>query len=37
MNFLEVKEQANALFSNAGFLVHIRNQEEYELALVTSQ
>jgi HTH-type transcriptional regulator/antitoxin HigA len=33
MNFLEVKEQANALFSNAGFLVHIRNQEEYELAL----
>ncbi len=33
MNFLEVKKQANALFSNAGFLVHIRNEEEYELAL----
>jgi HTH-type transcriptional regulator/antitoxin HigA len=33
MNFLEVKKQANTLFSNAGFLVHIRNEEEYELAL----
>ena len=33
MNFLEVKKQANALFSNAGFLVHIRSREEYELAL----
>ncbi|MEE9302503.1 MAG: hypothetical protein V3U84_01850 [Thiotrichaceae bacterium] len=33
MNFLEVKKQANALFSNAGFLVHIRNEEEYELGL----
>jgi HTH-type transcriptional regulator/antitoxin HigA len=33
MNFLEVKKQANTLFSNAGFLVHIRNKEEYELAL----
>jgi HTH-type transcriptional regulator/antitoxin HigA len=33
MNFLEVKKQANALFSNAGFLIHIRNEEEYELAL----
>ena len=33
MNFLEVKKQANALFSNAGFLVHIQNAEEYELAL----
>ena len=33
MNFLELKKQANALFSNAGFLVHIRNEEEYELAL----
>ena len=33
MNFLEVKKQANALFSNAGFLVHIQNEEEYELAL----
>jgi HTH-type transcriptional regulator/antitoxin HigA len=33
MNFLEVKQQANALFSNAGFLTHIRNEEEYELAL----
>ncbi len=33
MNFLEVKKQANALFSNAGFLVHIRNEEEYGLAL----
>ena len=33
MNFLEVKKQANTLFSNAGFLVHIKNEEEYELAL----
>ncbi len=33
MNFLEVKKQANALFSNAGFLVHIQNEEEYGLAL----
>ena len=33
MNFLEVKKQANALFSNAGFLVHIQTEEEYELAL----
>ena len=33
MNFLELKKQANALFSNAGFLVHIRNEVEYELAL----
>ena len=33
MNFLDVKKQANALFSNAGFLVHIRNREEYQLAL----
>ena len=33
MNFLEVKKQATALFSNAGFLVHIQNEEEYELAL----
>ncbi|MEE9339983.1 MAG: hypothetical protein V3U87_18085 [Methylococcaceae bacterium] len=33
MNFLEVKKQANTLFSNAGFLVHIRNEKEYELAL----
>ncbi len=33
MNFLEVKKQANALFSNASFLVHIRNEEEYELSL----
>ena len=33
MNFLEVKKQANTLFSNAGFLVHIRNEKEYGLAL----
>lgn len=33
MNFQEVKEQASALFSNAEFLVHIKNQEEYESAL----
>ena len=33
MNFLEVKKQANTLFSNAGFLVHIHNEKEYELAL----
>ncbi len=33
MNFLEVKKQANDLFSNAGFLVHIQNKEEYQLAL----
>ncbi|MCP3684284.1 MAG: transcriptional regulator [bacterium] len=33
MNFLEVKKQASALFSNAGFLVHIKNEEEYKQAL----
>ena len=33
MNFLEVKEQANTLFSHAEFLVHIKNEEEYERAL----
>ncbi len=33
MNFLEVKEQANTLFSHAEFLVHIKNGEEYERAL----
>ena len=33
MNFLEVKEQANILFSHAEFLVYIKNQEEYERAL----
>ena len=33
MNFLEVKEQANILFSHAEFLVHIKNKEEYERAL----
>jgi len=33
VNFLEVKEQANTLFSHAKFLVHIKNEEEYEIAL----
>jgi len=33
MNFLEVKQQANFLFSHAEFLVHIKNEEEYERAL----
>jgi len=33
MNFLEVKEQASTLFSHAEFLVHIKNEEEYERAL----
>jgi len=33
MTFLEVKEQANALFSHAEFLVHIKNNDEYKKAL----
>ena len=33
MNFLEVKKQASTLFSHAEFLVHIKNEEEYERAL----
>lgn len=33
MNFLEVKQQANFLFSHAEFLVHIKNEEEYKRAL----
>ena len=33
MNFLEVKEQASTLFSHAEFLVHIKNEEEYERGL----
>ena len=33
MSFLQVKEQARSLFSNASFLVHISNNEEYEQAL----
>jgi len=33
MNFIEVKEQASTLFSHAEFLVHIKNEEEYERAL----
>ncbi len=31
MSFLQVKEQARSLFSNASFLVHINNNEEYDL------
>ena len=31
MSFLQVKEQARSLFSNASFLVHISNNEEYDL------
>ena len=33
MNFLEVKKQANALFSQVNFLTQIENEEDYELAL----
>ena len=33
MRFLQVKEQARSLFTNASFLVHIHSNEEYEQAL----
>ena len=33
MNVAELKEQAKSLFSSAGFITHIHNSEDYELAL----
>lgn len=33
MNVAKLKEQAKALFSNAGFITHIHNKEDYESAL----
>ncbi len=33
MNVTKLKEQANSLFSSAGFITHIHNEEDYALAL----
>lgn len=33
MNIAKLKEQAKSLFSSAGFITHIHNEEDYESAL----
>lgn len=33
MNVAKLKEQAKSLFSSAGFITHINDEEDYESAL----
>lgn len=33
MNIARLKEQAKSLFSSAGFITHIQNEDDYESAL----